>query len=73
MLTIFAPALRAAMPHKMQLGPAVVLARPSFGPREVYEIVRLMLENEAADPQYRLRAIATGAERVAAQRDLWPA
>jgi len=61
------------MPHKYRIGEAVVLARPSFGPREVYEIVRLMPENEAGDPQYRLRAIATSAERVAAERDLWPA
>jgi len=58
------------MPHKFKTGQAVVLIR-SFGPREVYEVVRP--PNEAGDPQYRLRAIATGAERVAAERELRPA
>ena len=60
------------MPHRFKTGQAVVLIR-SFGPREVYEVVRHMPPNEAGDPQYRLRAIATGAERVAAERELRPA
>ena len=65
-------ALRPLMPHKFKTGQAVVLIR-SFGAREVYEVVRQMPLNEAGDPQYRLRAIATGAERVAAERELRPA
>jgi hypothetical protein len=61
------------MPHKFKTGQAVALIRTLFGPREVYETVRLMPPNEAGGPQYRLRTIATGAERVAAERDLRPA
>ena len=66
-------ALRPPMPHRFKTGQAVVLIRSSFGQREVYEVVRHMPPNEAGDPQYRLRAIATGAERVAAERELRPA
>jgi hypothetical protein len=55
------------MPHRYKPGQAVVLIRtPIDGTREVYEVVRHMPANESGDPQYRLRAIATGAERVAA-------
>ena len=61
------------MPHRFKPGEAVALIRTPFGPREVYEVVRHMPPNEAGDPQYRQRAIATGAERVAAERDLRPA
>jgi hypothetical protein len=39
----------------------------------LYHGVGLFYKNEAGDPQYRLRAIATGAERVAVECDLWPA
>ena len=61
------------MPHRFKTGQAVVFIRTPFGPREDYEIFRHMPPNEAGDPQYRLRTIATGAERVAAERELRPA
>ena len=61
------------MPHKFKTGQAVALIRTPIGPREVYEVMRHMPPNEGGDPQYRLRGIATGAERVAAERELRPA
>ena len=61
------------MPHRYKPGQAVVLIRTPFGgTHEVYEVVRHMPPNEAGEPQYRLRA-ASGAERVAAERELRPA
>jgi hypothetical protein len=37
------------MPHKFKIGQAVILIRTSFGPREIYEVVRLMPPNEAGE------------------------
>jgi hypothetical protein len=61
------------MSHKFKLKQSVALSQSSAlsqGRREVYEIVRLMPETVSGEPQYRLRSIATGTERVVRESEL---
>jgi hypothetical protein len=61
------------MSHKFKLKQSVALSQSvtlTQGQREVYEVVRLMPETVSGEPQYRVRSIATGNERVVREAEL---
>ena len=57
------------MSHKFKAKQTVALRE---GQREVYEIVRLMPETVSGEPQYRVKSVATGTERVVREVDIRP-
>jgi hypothetical protein len=60
------------MPHRFRVRQAVALAKV-YGVREIFEVVRLLPEDPSGRPQYRLRAVIGGGERVAREDEIRPA
>jgi len=61
------------MSHQFKLKQSVALSHSvalSQGQREIYEVVRLMPETVTGEPQYRVRSMVTGTERVVREAEL---
>jgi hypothetical protein len=57
------------MPHKLKLGQSVMLASRRESPA-VYTIVRYMPELPNGEPQYRIKSVIGGAERVVREAEI---
>jgi hypothetical protein len=62
----------AAMPHKLKTGQSVILASRREVPA-VYTIVRFLPELPNGEPQYRIKSVMDGTERVVREVEINPA